>query len=180
VINWYRKCSSCCCFSFLFLFLLQLPAIGFGTWITNTCAIRTSMGLRAAGWSPGDIGRTKWVAKGKRYLIRVAEMAPFLTALTGVGYVQGGLGTPTDKFRHFLFCVLSYFFCLCCFFCFFFVVSWSDYNDLCRTDAEGNVVYGPPPQFVGKAGVIHFSDCGWTDATGHFDGDLFSLSLCIN
>jgi len=111
-----------------------LPAIGFGTWITNTCAIRTSMGLRAAGWSPGDIGRTKWVAKGKRYLIRVAEMAPFLTALTGVGYVQGGLGTPTDK-----------------------------------TDAEGNVVYGPPPQFVGKAGVIHFSDCGWTDATGHFD-----------
>lgn len=111
-----------------------LPKIGFGDWVTNTCAIRTTMGLNKAGWSPGDIGRTKWVAKGKRYLIRVAEMEPFLTALLGRAYARGGAGVISS-----------------------------------RTDDQGNTVYDAPAEIKGKAGIIHFSECGWSDATGHFD-----------
>ena len=26
-----------------------------------------------------------------------------------------------------------------------------------------------PLLYQGKAGIIHYSDCGWSDATGHFD-----------
>ncbi len=103
-------------------------------WITNTCAIRTSMGLSGIGLRPGEIGRTKWVAKGKRYLIRVAEMKPFLDAAFGAPYVTGGPGVPSGS-----------------------------------SDAQGNPIYDHPASFKGKAGIIMYWNCGWSDATGHFD-----------
>ncbi len=74
-----------------------LPKLGFGTWITNTCAIRTTMGLSNLGIEPGNIARSKWVAKGKRYLIRVAEVQPFLEATFGRAYVTGGPGVQSDR-----------------------------------------------------------------------------------
>jgi len=111
-----------------------LPQLGFGSWVTNTCSIRTSLALRNIGLEPGEIAKSKWVAKGKRYLIRVAEVQPFLEATFGRPIVSGGPGVPTDQ-----------------------------------TDGEGNRIFDHPASFQGKAGIIHYWDCGWSDATGHFD-----------
>ncbi len=76
------------CFFFFYSYSCRNPFIN-----SNLLAVRTTLGLNAAGWSPGDVGRTKWVAKGKRYLIRVAEMEPYLTATFGRAYARGGSGT---------------------------------------------------------------------------------------
>lgn len=74
-----------------------VASLGFGTWITNTCAIRTTLSLRNAGYQPGEIGRTKWRANGKRYLIRVKEIDPFLTATFGAPYIVAGPGIATGR-----------------------------------------------------------------------------------
>ena len=73
-----------------------LSSIGFGSWVANTCAIRTSLAMKSVGIEPGEIGRAKWIAKSKRYLIRVAELAPFFTALYGSPYVTGGPGVRIE------------------------------------------------------------------------------------
>merc|ERR1711964_742261 len=74
-----------------------VASLGFGSWITNTCAIRTTLSLRNAGYQPGEIGRTKWRANGKRYLIRVKEIDPFLTATFGVPFIVAGPGIATGR-----------------------------------------------------------------------------------
>ena len=74
-----------------------VASLGFGAWITNTCAIRTTLSLRNAGYKPGEIGRTKWRANGKRYLIRVKEIDPFLTATFGAPYIVAGPGIATGR-----------------------------------------------------------------------------------
>lgn len=38
-----------------------------------------------------------------------------------------------------------------------------------QNDEQGNQIYGPPQSIIGKAGLIHFWNCGWSDATGHWD-----------
>lgn len=103
-------------------------------WVTNSCAIRMTLGLNNAGLDPGRIGPTKWSSKGRRFLIRVEEGVRFVPAVFGPSYARGGQGVPTNQ-----------------------------------RDEQGNQIYGPPQSIVGKAGLIHFSNCGWSDATGHWD-----------
>jgi len=102
-------------------------SIGFGSWISNTCAIRTTMALNAAGFQPAVIGKARWIAKGKPYLIRVLEMQQFMLAAFGSPYAVG------DKGRQ----------------------------------SGGNWI--APASFIGKAGIVRWSECGFSDATGHFD-----------
>jgi len=125
-----------------------LTSIGLG-WLTNSCAVRTTIGLGAAGLEPGVIGRSKWIGtkfkidsndmpvrtrERKRYLIRVAEVEPFLRATFGPPVIRAGAGELTNK-----------------------------------VDEQGNAVWRDNAAIFGYAGIIHYSDCGWTDATGHFD-----------
>lgn len=108
--------------------------VGFGEWVTNTCAVRGTLSVMNMGLNPGKIGYTKWRAKGKRYLIRVLEMEQFLLATFGKPYAVGGAGVRTN-----------------------------------RLDEQRNRVYDENPAIKGKAGIVRYSDCGWSDATGHID-----------
>jgi len=128
-----------------------LNSIGLG-WLTNTCAIRTTIGLQAAGYDPGRVSRSKWggtkfslAADGvtpvktsvrTSYLIRVAEYEVWTKLVFGNKAVvaQGGRGTPSGT-----------------------------------TDEQGNEQWKHPEALYGHAGLIHYSDCGWSDATGHWD-----------
>lgn len=65
--------------------------------VTNTCAVRGSLALRAIGHEPGEIGRTKWIAKGKRYLIRVLEMTEYMLEAFGQPIAVGGIGVATGR-----------------------------------------------------------------------------------
>lgn len=87
------------------------------------------------GIYPGELGRTKWIGKGKRYLIRVAEMVPFLQATFGASIASGST-RPTDQ---------------------------------PESDGINGRAWQPPAEIMGKAGIIHFSDCVFSDATGHID-----------
>jgi len=105
-------------------------------WITNTCTVRGTLALQGIGIYPGEIGKTKWRGRGgKRYLIRVAEMVPFLQATFGQA-IASGRPRRTNQ-----------------------------------PEANGidGVNWIAPAEIIGKAGIIHFSDCVFSDATGHID-----------
>lgn len=103
-------------------------------WVTNSCTIRLTLALNSANLDPGRIGPTKWLSKGRRFMIRVEEGVRFVPAVFGRSYARGGQGTQST-----------------------------------RTDEQGNAVYSAPAGIVGKAGIIHFWNCGWSDATGHWE-----------
>lgn len=130
---------------------ILLKSIGLG-WLTNTCAIRTTIALWAAGYNPGKVARSKW--RGTKYsvsvdgetpiktkirtsyLIRVLEVEKFVNLVFGRKAVvaKGGRGTQLDIL-----------------------------------DEQGNPQWRHPESLYGHAGLIHYSECGWTDATGHWD-----------
>jgi len=66
-----------------------LKIVGFGSWVTNTCTLRASIALSGMGLYPGVVCNSKFVAKKKKYLLRVAEGSRFLEATFGRPYAQG-------------------------------------------------------------------------------------------
>merc|ERR1712093_585511 len=68
------------------------------TWMTNTCAIRTTMALRGLGIEAGDAMHTKWRdGKRRRYLIRVLEMEQYMRTVFGKPDWVGGAGIQEGR-----------------------------------------------------------------------------------
>ena len=105
------------------------------SWMTNTCAIRTTLAMRAIGIEMGDIANARWKDKERRkYLIRVKEVNAYMHAAFGPPTWVGGAGRDTG-----------------------------------RRDQWGEKIYENPASIMGKAGLIRYSDCPFSDASGHFD-----------
>jgi len=104
------------------------------SWMSNTCAIRTTMALNSIKVRPGDICNARWKdEKRRKYVIRVKAMTRFLRATYGAP-AWTGKGVKTEAL-----------------------------------DEEGNNIYKHPESIKGKAGIIHYHDCDFSDASGHYD-----------
>jgi len=97
-------------------------------WITNTCAVRTTIALNGVGQDAGRMANTRWTDGVQQYIIRVKTMDRYLRAVYGEPYIVAGRG---EKLSNGL---------------------WLE-NEAVRD----------------KVGIIKYSECGWSDASGHFD-----------
>ena len=88
-------------FFFCFFASLSLTVLPLQSWMTNTCAIRTTMALRGLGIEAGDAMHTKWRdGKRRRYLIRVLEMEQYMRTVFGKPDWVGGAGIKVGHDRY--------------------------------------------------------------------------------